>query len=69
MKFIQINNQIFDYYKYNRELFLVKSHLLISIYDLAQEHGFTRENDFLINKNLNCKIRIVFEKLEPEVFV
>ncbi len=69
MRFIQIDEKIMDYQKYSRELFLVKSHLLMCIYDIASEHGFMRQESVLINKELNCIMKISFEKAEPEKLV
>ena len=69
MRFVKVNNRILDHEKYSRERFIVKQHLLISIYDLAREHGFKREGTKLVNKDLNCKINIIFEKIREEEFV
>ncbi|NQU98739.1 hypothetical protein HQ533_04685 [Candidatus Woesearchaeota archaeon] len=69
MTFIKINNKIQDYRKHKREIFLTKNHIIISIYDILVPHGFEKHGKNFINKDLNLKLDLKFEKLEEEVFV
>lgn len=69
MTFVKINNRILDYSKHSRECLLVKNHIIISIYDLVKVYGFEKTRQGFVNKDLNLKLNLKFEKLEKEVFV
>jgi len=69
MKFIKVNNQILDYDKHKEELLFVRNDILLYIEELVRAYGFEKEKDFFVNKNLNLKLKLRFEKLEKELFV
>ena len=69
MKFVKINGRILDYDEYIREALLIKNHLIISLHDVFKEHGFVGRKNCFVNKDLNIKICIRFEKVTSEMFV
>ncbi|MAG38458.1 hypothetical protein CMO90_00035 [Candidatus Woesearchaeota archaeon] len=69
MTFIKINDRILDYNKHNKELLLVKNHVLISIYEVLRIYGFAKHECSFVNKDLNLSLKFKFEKLEEEKFV
>ncbi|MBU0471337.1 MAG: hypothetical protein KKF89_04300 [Nanoarchaeota archaeon] len=69
MLFVQFNNRILDYSKLRRERIIVQNHMLISVCDLLRTYGFEKTRNGFVNKDLNMKIKLKFDKVEKEVFV
>ncbi len=70
MAFIQINKRILDFDEFKKEQKLVISDLDMYVTDLFKAFSFNKTKEFLFeSENLNLKARIIFSKLESELFI
>ena len=67
--FIKVNNRILDQTKLRMQQLIIKNHIIISIYDLLQIHGFKKTRNGFVNKDLNLKLDLKFDKAEKEIIV
>ncbi|MBU0665910.1 MAG: hypothetical protein ABIC91_04020 [Nanoarchaeota archaeon] len=69
MSFIEVNNRILDYEEYCKDLTLLINELMIATHDVVRMYGFEKKENEFMNKDLNLKITLNFEKLKEEKFV
>ena len=69
MNFVKINNRILDKCKLRRQQLIIKNHIILSIYDLLQILGFKKTRNGFVNKDLNLKLDLKFDKAEKEIIV
>jgi len=65
--FIKIKNRILDKNKLREQQLIVRNHIILSIYDILSIHGFVKNREGFIHKDLNMKMELKFGKAEEEI--